>query len=461
MNGSSKDFSLEEIQTILEGGDFDRFIGAREHSTFEVKSNLNLSTDHHKYTLARGLASLANHEGGIFIIGLVSEKSQETREDIIVKKSLMKESDFNRETYINITHDWIYPSPEKITVNWYKSKDNQDFGVVAITIPPQNDSFKPFLICRYVSEAGKLPVTLVGYSTRIMDRTTSESKERLHRLIRDGIIYEHHLKQLPDAIFERINSTRESVKPPQEPQFPLIDDRIRSAIEDAGLSEHPAFVLASSPYDIGSTVPSLFDRESDIVKLLLSPPILRKGGFDLRISDDSRIVRGQFRRLGREGSGLSLDLWLDGSLIFVAEGDEGHLCWPSKFSGYLRLNPYALTESIFLFAVLTNKISKYFKPKPNSLWFSAQIFRAITNETNILISANRRGSLPYRERHAPEQNMTCSIEWHLEESPPEQAGFLLLEKVYAWFGLERHNVWFVKEENGRPVIDPEKIKESR
>src|SRR5260370_31240016 len=95
----------------------------------------------------------------------------------------------------------------------------------------------------------------------------------------------------------------------------VLVERLREAAGQAQLSERPAFALTAQSYP-SARFPGLFaSPETPLVKLIDSPPSLRRAGFDLE-TGESRIVRGELRRALVQGWRV-LELWRDGVLIYA------------------------------------------------------------------------------------------------------------------------------------------------
>ena len=100
----------------------------------------------------------------------------------------------------------------------------------------------------------------------------------------------------------------------------------------------------------------LYSSKSAEYKAISEPPAYRQLGFDLNPHTPVQYVRGELiRRVtnGRKG----LELWQDGTLIFVGRSDEDFLGWVVKRKEKnLYINNYVMTEVISLFLVLTIQI---------------------------------------------------------------------------------------------------------
>ena len=143
----------------------------------------------------------------------------------------------------------------------------------------------------------------------------------------------------------------------------VLRERIEQSLKEVGLQNQPVFILAATPTH-PVEIPALFtSKDTEVVRLLEYPPQLRRYGFDLNTGARARIVRGQLRRSVDPEDKL-LELWFDGTLIFIARGDGNFLSWGkhTRSGDPLRLNQLALIESTVSFSELSKQVSD---PKPN------------------------------------------------------------------------------------------------
>jgi hypothetical protein len=74
-------------------------------------------------------------------------------------------------------------------------------------------------------------------------------------------------------------------------------------------------------------MPTLFQAGSELVAALQMPPELRRVGFNLgTLGKGARIIVGQLPRV-LQPEYSALDLWRNGTLVFVATGGREYLCW--------------------------------------------------------------------------------------------------------------------------------------
>jgi hypothetical protein len=244
----------------------------------------------------------------------------------------------------------------------------------------------------------------------------------------------------------------------------LLADRIQQALIAVSLQKSPSFILAAHP--IGPIeIANLFAaRNSEIVKLIENPPELRQtgSGFDLNTGEAAHILRGELRRSVKPGYKI-LDLWKDGTLVFVAEGSGEFLSWGRyyKKGGPLRINALGLLESTYLFAELSKHVFNYALPRPRRIEYQLELHNMTVNEEKCgLISGplNRfgRGNIHF----APGSDAVFKVTWENPEINPGEAGFRLVSKVYEWFGIEHEGIPYTERINNNVAISPDQIRQA-
>lgn len=210
------------------------------------------------------------------------------------------------------------------------------------------------------------------------------------------------------------------------------------------------------------TLPTLFrGRDEPLVRLLERPPELREGGFDLDVGEPPRILRGEMRR-AVVPERMVLECWPDGTLVFAAEAED-FLCWGTQRrpGAPLRINPLALAESTYLFAELAREVYEHAEPRPAGVEFTLTLYRIDPGGEPARLTPGGLKSAGFRfamdMRRAPDG--TAEFIERLEAGwTPGEAAYLLVAKVYTWFGFEEDAVPYVVEEGGKRAISPDRIR---
>jgi hypothetical protein len=88
--------------------------------------------------------------GGVILLGVQTVKDDTLSADIVRKIGTFSKSHVNTSQYRDVLKEWIYPSLQKLEIEWFPSARNIDEGVVAILIGDQDQLWRPFVITRTV-----------------------------------------------------------------------------------------------------------------------------------------------------------------------------------------------------------------------------------------------------------------------------------------------------------------------
>ena len=213
----------------------------------------------------------------------------------------------------------------------------------------------------------------------------------------------------------------------------------------AQLSDVPSFYLLAAPLQ-SVRLSGLYSSKSAEYKAISDPPAYRQMGFDLNPQGPVQYVRGEIiRRVtnGRKG----LELWQDGTLIFVGRNDEDFLGWAVKprSENNLYMNNYVMTEVISLFLVLTIQILSSTQDPPERVrvcfGFMRENAEAATYELSHVPISPQFGS--FQGRKVPAENKIFWIEFELKDAIPEVEALRLLREIYHWFGITDEQIPYV------------------
>jgi len=460
----AKVLSVPEIEAILVSGRFDEFLGAVEDEHLDCKGGpYQLDQDRQKMELAKDVSALANADGGFLLIGPHTEKDPAHLGDEVRRVNCFAANLVDTDQYRKVTGAWMYPSVQGVTVKWWPDATNPAEGIVSIFVPREATRDRPFLVGRVVEETGKVLGSWVGYFERIQSGVKPMSVGEVRERLKDGFRFSEL-----DARLRGVEETLgKLVAPPprQEPAVPpdMLVRRLGAARAAVGLQERPTMLLvarAQQPVEF----PALFEsRGTDVVQLLENPPRLRNAGFDLNTRRPSEIIQGELRRTTSAGNKL-LELWRDGVLIFIAPGDEWHLCWGMKSDATtgLRINNLALAETTFLFSQLAVKLFEHAVPQPEKVTFSLEL-------AGMTILGKPCSLNPYRpdpyglwldeqRRYAPADGRRVAVESERVGADPGVVSYRLLAELYAWFGFEAVEMPYVDRATTPPSIDPNQLR---
>ncbi|MEO0131293.1 MAG: ATP-binding protein, partial [candidate division WOR-3 bacterium] len=299
-----KEFTIEELEKILNEGNFDSLIGKIENNFFECKSQIyDLKNNHSKQELAKDVSSFANSNGGYILIGLKTRKSEIHFGDEVVEKSFLDQNLVDPNQYKDVIKDWIYPNEiQGIEIYWKASQNNSNKGIIIIKIPPQKESLKPFLISKIVEEGEKISETIFGYAERKGDRNESKKIEYIHKIIQDGLFYNENLKNRFDNLEALIQQflRKEQKEGWGNKDRDIINKRINEILQS--YENKRIIVLAAYPEEKLGKLKSLFTNEEGSIKRKLeNPPLnagrIRHAGWSLETLDIGKIIKGQFVRV--------------------------------------------------------------------------------------------------------------------------------------------------------------------
>ena len=145
------EFSIEELEKIINEGNFDSLIGKIENDFFDCKKGIyDLKKDSSKRELAKDVSSFANLGGGYILIGPQTRKSRKLFGDEIKEISLLNQDLVDVKQCFDVIRDWIYPEVEGLKIEWKPSKNDKNKGILIIQAPSQKEILKPFLVKKIV-----------------------------------------------------------------------------------------------------------------------------------------------------------------------------------------------------------------------------------------------------------------------------------------------------------------------
>ena len=446
----------------IQAGNLAVLVGELETHVLEFKSQpYVLEADVHKQELAKDVSALANGEGGCIILGVKTKKSEIHPTDEAAAIRSFAKSLVNPEQYQDIIREWIYPPPEGVEVRWCPDSSEKDHGLIAIIVPLQDMSRRPFLVRRTVVGDRRDGVTFGMYQRRHANADPLSVQE-VQSLMRDGFILKQVLDLRPSEGLP-VASRAFTLGTASEPAFQILQrrtkettDRAESLVEALTLNEAPAYVLAATPFPAMDAAGMFESKSHPIVVALRTPPEIRNSGFDMDIGDEPHIQNGQSRRsLSRGYKGL--EFWFDGTLVFAASGSR-FLAWGDRSHGALGINSVVLAESVYLFCYLFETLMDACRATPDQIVYSVQLRRMCVNNNPPLLWPGEPTRLRFPSDATQAPGCECQREVTLPGTLPlEVAAYRVLGSVYSWFGLEHDAIPFVRRDDTPPALNPEAI----
>ncbi|MFZ2148254.1 MAG: ATP-binding protein [Sedimentisphaerales bacterium] len=477
-----KTMNIQQCLDVLESRDFNNLIGTIESEVLEFKGDLyQLDLEKEKLELAKDVSALANLSGGIILIGVGTSITEEHPHETIDRIRPFDESLINIMQYEDVIGSWIYPKINT-EIKWIPFQTESQKGIVYIRIPETEVGKNPFLVTKILEENDKVLGNVVGFFQRKRDRVIHMTVQELQHVFKDGLRFDEKLAEVLETVRSRSGFAPMQIAPaettPKAVTFTKtekvvteivtseIDVRLKKSIDEIGLANSTTYCLVAFPLEHIDMSLIFKRRDSNIVKLIENPPELRYAGFDLSSENSSKIINGKLRRTSLK-SYKALEVWRDGTIIFVVDGDEGFLCWGNyKTDEFLRINTIALVESVYLFSLFVNKIFDLAEAPDCNILMELKI-KNISKEKKYGLSRSKPGSfgwqfnLDRKIEWASERNLSVSHTWAWRNTSTESAAYELVSELYAKFGLEHEFIPYVKEQDSQKIIDVEQIKKIR
>ena len=230
----------------------------------------------------------------------------------------------------------------------------------------------------------------------------------------------------------------------------------------------PVYILSALPSE-DAKINNFFSSDEESVKHLLeNPGGLRGMGWDLQTLSQAKLIKGDYFEI-LNGERKKIHLYENGVLILMADANQDFLGWgrdPEKFKESPRLNPVAIIEVTYNFINFYKKLFSYFKNTPTKIKLVARIKNTkLDNNNKLYLNPYSIGTYAWMfddERcFAPDEEMQKEIECDASDllKNPEKYTYLLIEKLYTWFGMTIDKIPLVtSDDEQNKIIDVEKIK---
>jgi len=397
-----------------------------------------------------------NADGGFILVGGVTEKSPIHFREEVTELSWFRPELLNVRRYYDIINEWVYPSPEGIELMELRGEpSNQGKIICVLRIPKQLGGLRPFLIAKSISdEGGKVDSMLVGLSKRVFDGTNRLDKRDIHSLLQNGRLYEEKLTERLDSIVELLKRDRVKVQEQMIGYSAILPERIESAVAHLKVQGNRYLALSLFPID-PVNIPSIFEsHRSPVAELMTKPPELRSSGWDVLCGLNPRIIEGKFLRNG-ESDRRVLDVYPDGTMVFVACINEDLLAWGSKTGS--RLHPLALAESVWGACAFYKALMQLFDHSVESIKYQLHMRNLIACNLPTTLPPHQVGSMSFKypmDDHSSDQDtMFSQGGFEVVTFTPEGAAFEILRSIYLWFGFSEQEMPYVTREDNQKSMD--------
>jgi len=449
--------NYEELRAIVYGRNPNDLIGLIEGQHFDAKSSpyiFNKESVKHEY--AKDIVSFLNADGGFILLGGSTQINSSHSGEEVSEISWFPNELFSLQQYRTLIAEWIYPEPEGVDFCIISGADTYDGKMICIiNIPKQNISNKPYLIAKSIlEEGGKTDIQIIGYAKRVFDGTRRVQKKELHKWIQSGQLFEDRIMARFDYLsnlVEERGSAASTLPSQVEEHLPA---RIDSAVAHLNATNDRVFCLAIYPCET-LTIPKIFEsRRSPVANLMTDPPVLRQSGWDVQCGLNPRITNGNFLRNG-ESDRRVLDVYADGTTIFVAMINQDLLAWNSK-SG-TRLHPLALSESIWGVCAFFKGLASHFDRVPEKVAFHLELRNMQLNGEPTSLPPHQIGSFSFQfgtDDHEATEDLCFAknaILW--SDYTPEVVAYDVVRSIYIWFEFTEADIPYVAVSGGRKALD--------
>ena len=151
-----------EIVKLIDEARFSELIGEPESNFLDAKSQPYQfeSGNDAKREFAKDVSAFANSRGGFILVGLATERSSVRATEQISELRAIPQGIFDPDQHLKILSEWLYPIPKNVSVRWVPCGTDVGKGVGVIFIPNQDESLKPVLITKTLTDRKTTDITL-------------------------------------------------------------------------------------------------------------------------------------------------------------------------------------------------------------------------------------------------------------------------------------------------------------
>ena len=377
---------VAEIRAILDEGREAVLVDVAETDGLDFKEQPYALHDrtgdahrYHAWELAKDAAAMANNpQGGSIVIGVRTEPSPTSSDDVAVETTPFPCSLVVAQQYKDIIAEHVHPPIGGVEV--FKSvRGEKCFAVVAV--PPQRDD-DSFLLKKIVDPDGK-PTEGFAMPVRDGSHTRWRPIEKIQREISDG------------RRSRRTDFTTFSGPSPVAPAQAALEERFRddlTEIEDyLDWHDSAVYALAAAPVSPPRRIENFYG--GDLRQNFAMPPELRHAGFGIGYRQEPTVEHGGLVAI--DGDFRYRRLEPNGYFVVALRADENVLGRtsqaPTGVARSLAINVVALVEFTYEFCRFQRTI---LQPHIGSEWHLAVSLRgAVSRPWSLQLG------LPYRRYH--------------------------------------------------------------
>lgn len=326
-------YSRSAVIEALAAGKADALKGTAETSWLDFKTSPYPASDIGKFELCKDVASFANAQGGLLVLGVKARKQSDRAVEVAEELRPFPQSAADVDRYVDWLNEYLRP---RVTVNhyWYPSHEIGERATfyLVVEVEPIAEADRYVLVKRMLSDRETLTEGL-AIPIRHGDRTVFMTSGEAYRLINDGF---------RTRSIDRPANAISTVKPAPVPQAPDLEDAIEGMDIRQDWEEHPVLFWQTWPQP-PIDLPAGLHSSDGIRGALRHQKVLRPNGFNF---EDS------LGKLDTFEGGLYLNktrsaLWIrpDGIVTGGGLATTALLCWAMEQRNMPeRLNVVVLTE---------------------------------------------------------------------------------------------------------------------
>jgi hypothetical protein len=315
-----------ELIEILSAGRFDDIVGTEENEQIEFKGRAyNLQSVKEKAGLVSDVSSLADHRGGIIVLGVVTEQDETSRRDTAVLVKTVGGDEVDQDAYRKLVRQHVHPLVRDFDVRRYPETDGIR-ELVALHVEAQSDFDKPYIVSLvvYPDNPDRSIPHAIGWATRSGSDTHWHDAGRIQQLLAAGL-------RRPGPVGEEGPSPRVE---DADAQLLFIAESV------PGWEESPSYVIQGIPTG-GDRIEDFYGQFAQEVREWHG---LRVNGFGLALDWGPMVPRGRWLTRIDE-SGPSTLIGRSGVTTAACPVSENFLGWGRTSTADIAvINPTAIIE---------------------------------------------------------------------------------------------------------------------
>jgi hypothetical protein len=180
--------SRAELREAVTSGAFVRLIGVIETGEIDFKARYDLETNKGKRDLVADVASFANANGGLIVVGARVTKDPDEQTEYCSSLQGVQAGTLTESQVISLVRTRTFP-PVEVLVESFRgtSEKGDEVDLVVIDVRPRRPSDGPIIVDRLVSDELERLSGAVAWPTRHGDGTHWEHGSRIQQLIALGL----------------------------------------------------------------------------------------------------------------------------------------------------------------------------------------------------------------------------------------------------------------------------------